>query len=245
MENQQQPEHIEIKVSDGLNLNDDDLVRLRTSSEDHFVERKSFGDWEKDALKTVVAFSNSLPVGLPGVLFIGVKDKGDVDPRSQDLDSVQKTLARRLKAAYPPITYVAKGMKEGSLSYLAVIVYGSAERPHFAGPSYVRTGSSTEEASEAQFRELVAQRQSKVRELLKWKGEEVSVQLWLPPSSGLHGTFTRGQELSTRVLRDCNEFYLTVEGLVMGKPRLASYPLSRTELSFDHDLNKLRLEISE
>jgi hypothetical protein len=33
-------------------------------------------------------FANSLAVGLPDLLFIVAKDKGDVDPRSQDLHAM-------------------------------------------------------------------------------------------------------------------------------------------------------------
>jgi predicted HTH transcriptional regulator len=46
--------------------------------EDHFVERKTAKD-EKDRLKTVVAFANSAPFGYPSILFIGVKNSGEIE----------------------------------------------------------------------------------------------------------------------------------------------------------------------
>ena len=36
----------------------------------------------------VATFANHLAVGLPDLLFIVAKDKGDVDPRSQDLHAM-------------------------------------------------------------------------------------------------------------------------------------------------------------
>jgi hypothetical protein len=38
-----EPVNIQIQVGDSIRMSDEDLIRLRSSSEDHFVERKSFG----------------------------------------------------------------------------------------------------------------------------------------------------------------------------------------------------------
>ena len=59
--------------------------------------------------------------------------------------------------------------------FLAVIVRGSENRPHFAGPSYIRDGTQTKEASGEQFTRLIAERSSKAREILKWRGMVVTV----------------------------------------------------------------------
>lgn len=34
---------------------------------------------DKDWKKTAVAFANSVPVGLPAVLYIGVRDNGEIE----------------------------------------------------------------------------------------------------------------------------------------------------------------------
>ena len=52
-------------------LSDADLLARMKNFEDHLVERKTVKD-EKDWKKTAVAFANSVPVGLPAVLYIGV-----------------------------------------------------------------------------------------------------------------------------------------------------------------------------
>ena len=61
-------------------LTEQDLLARLRNFEDHFVERKTAGD-SKDWVKTAVAFANSAPVDLPCVLYIGVKNNGEIEER--------------------------------------------------------------------------------------------------------------------------------------------------------------------
>jgi hypothetical protein len=83
-----------------IEITDADLLFRLTNYEDHFVERKSSGD-SKDWLKTVVGFANSAPIDYPAVLYIGVRDGGEIEENG-NLDSLQKNFAKRLDDAYPP-----------------------------------------------------------------------------------------------------------------------------------------------
>jgi hypothetical protein len=86
-----------------VDLSDADLIgRLTNFSEDHFVELETCGD-HGDWLKTVVAFANSTPIGYPAVLFIGVKNDGTPEGNI-NLDSLQKTLTKRMTLSYRPYT---------------------------------------------------------------------------------------------------------------------------------------------
>jgi hypothetical protein len=161
-----------------VDLNDAELLARMKNFEDHLVERKTIGD-QKDWRKTVVAFANSAPVGLPAVLYIGVRDNGEIETPQQNLDSTQRTFNRLMQDVYPRVSYVPKIVTENGLQALAVIIPGSELRPHFAGLSYVRRGSETFEASEEQFAELVAQRLSKTRILSQWLGKDITV-AWKP-----------------------------------------------------------------
>lgn len=152
-----------------IEITDADLLLRLTNYEDHFVERKTSGD-SKDWLKTVVGFANSAPIGYPAVLYIGARDNGEIE-EDVNLDSLQKTFAKKVGDAYPLVYYMTKVLAKDGRQFLAVIVPGSEHRPHFAGPSYLRTGSETKVASEQQFDNLIAQRQSKGYEILKWKGK--------------------------------------------------------------------------
>jgi len=52
------------------------LTRLR-NFEDQFVERKTSSDG-RDWVKTIVAFANSTPIDSFSVLFIGVRNSGEI-----------------------------------------------------------------------------------------------------------------------------------------------------------------------
>lgn len=207
--------------------NDEMLLWLR-DPEHTFVERKVFSD-SKDWLKTVVGFANSTPIDYPAVLYIGVKDNGEPDAKSVDLDSVQKSLSEKVSVAYPTIYYETKILDVGGKNVLAVIVPGSPTRPHFAGPAYVRDGSKTVNASKEQFDQLITQRNSKAYKILEWKGKAVN-----------YGNIRRGEarpsSFGQGTVVDCNQFYVTLD--LNGR---VSFPLDRIEVSFDDKGNRLEL----
>jgi len=218
-----------------MTLTDQELLLRLDSSEDNFVERKTSGD-SKDWLKTAVAFANSAPVGYPAVLFIGVRNDGSIE-KTVNLDSLQKTLNSKLADAYPPIYYTTKITQRAGRQCLAVIIPGSADRPHFAGHSFVRVGAETRKASEDQFSKLIAARNSKAYEILKWKDKSITVDLLNVEQVRAYGSVASSQE---RTVIDCNQFYVTLQSR---DSSVESIPLRRTELSFDHKANRLKLEV--
>jgi|ERR1700730_1870959 len=157
-----------------IELTEQELLSRTHNFEDHFVERKTSGDL-KDCLKTVVGFANTAPDGYPCVLFIGVKNGGEIETPQVNLDTLQKTLNRELQKAYPAVTYLPRIIGERGLQALAVVVFGSEQRPHFTGPSYICKGSETFEASEGEFLELIAKRNSKANKILSYKNMAVTV----------------------------------------------------------------------
>jgi len=221
-----------------VELTDADLLLRLNNFEDNFIERKTSAD-HKDWLKTVVAFANSTPIGYPAVLYIGVKDDGTIE-EAVNLDTVQKTFGKKLKDAQPPIFYQTKVLSLRDKPFLAVIVPGSPTRPHFAGPSYIRKGSETVVASELQFDTLIAERQSKVYEILKWKGRTVSAN-----HRAVSQKSTAAPFVPPPTIEDCNSFYVTLRQPLEGKDWLVSYPLREVEISFDHDCARLQLRIIE
>jgi hypothetical protein len=217
-----------------VELNEPELLARMRNFEDHLVERKTVKD-EKDWKKTAVAFANSVPIGLPAVLYIGVRDKGEIETPQQNLDDVEKKFNRQMEKVYPRIAYVPKIVTDNGRQALAVIILGSELRPHFAGLSYVRRGSESIEASEAQFEELIAQRSSKTALLMEYKGKNVTVFIKTGDSEIPWPTST--------VLVACNQFYVTLNKFDHEPPH--SFPLSRVEINFDNLRNTLQLEISD
>ena len=111
---------------------DSEILRRLRAGEDSFVERKSFGDWKKDAVKTCVAFANSCPIeGEPRILCIGVRDDGTIEASTENLDTIQKTFERELGRAYPPIPYHTRIVSGHEGRFVAVIVPGSPQGRHF------------------------------------------------------------------------------------------------------------------
>src|SRR5260370_33171576 len=117
-------------------LTDPEILLRLTNIEDSTVERKTAADY-RDCLKTVVAFSNSLPIGDPGIIFVGVYDDGRVEDGT-NLESLQKKVSTEVGRVYPTISPQLKVMKKDGREFLAMIVRGSENRPHFAGQSYIR-----------------------------------------------------------------------------------------------------------
>ncbi len=217
-----------------IDLNEADLLARMKNFEDHLVERKTIKD-EKDWKKTAVAFANSVPVGLPAVLFIGVRDSGEIETPQKDLDEAQKKFNVQMERVYPRIAYVPKIINDNGQQALAVVIPGSELRPHFAGLAYVRLGSETRNASEQQFDELVSQRNSKAARILRWKGQKITV-------------FVRSEDSEvpwpkSTTLEDCDQFYVTIQA-VSHEPA-SSFPLSRVEINFDNLRKTLQLEISD
>ncbi len=217
-----------------VELNEPDLLARMRNFEDHLVERKVVKD-EKDWKKTAVAFANSVPVGLPAVLYIGVRDCGEIETPQQNLDEVEKKFNRHMEKVYPRIAYVPKIITDNGHQALAIVIPGSESRPHFAGLSYVRRGSESIESSEEQFSELIAQRNSKTALLLQSKGKNVTVFIRTGDSEIPWPTST--------VLVECNQFYVTLKKF--DHEPAHSFPLSRVEISFDNLKNTLQLEISD
>lgn len=219
-----------------IELSDQDILSRLANTEDSTVERKTASDY-RDCLKTAVAFSNSLPLDDPGIIFVGVYNDGRVEDNN-NLDSLQRKVSEEINKIYPAILPQMKVMRRSSgKEFLAVIVRGSANRPHFAGPSYIRDGSRTLEASREQFDRLIADRSNKAREILKWRGKAVT--LWLPDASGLRHPMT-GSRGTLKIL-DCNLFYVTVES--NASDARMTFSLPDLDLAYDPQNNRLELRL--
>jgi hypothetical protein len=233
---------IQLHLVDSLTLSDADLLSRLDNLEDSFVERKTEGD-SSDWLKTVVGFANTVPIGYPAVLFIGVKNDGTIQGLTNP-DSVQKSLSNKIANAYPLPYYWTKVLRRDGRSFMAVIIPGSDRRPHFAGPAYIRDGSQTLVASSEQFDRLLAQRNSKTYAILQWKGKDITI---VGPPVDARGFFQGDPRhvFSPRVdgtVQNCNQFYATVKRTSEGNSH--SYPLDTIDISFDHEKARLLLRVT-
>lgn len=218
---------------------DDELRKRLRDREDGWTERKSKGVSTEDITKTVVAFANSLPDGHQGILFIGVSDKsGDVEG-VDDTDSLQKRIRHAAeKRAYPPI-YVGHNcrvLNESGKDVVAVIVEASRNRPHFAGPAYVRVGSESIEATAQQFDLLIASRTSVARRIIEAMQKDETV-LIDETRSGYHR-----HRAQCKVV-DCNPHYATFRS-IQGGADIYSCSLSNITASYVGMMNMVLFTMS-
>ena len=209
-----------------MELTDADLMLRLTDTEDSFTERKTVNDL-KDCLKTAVGFANTAPIDYPAVLFVGVRDNGEVEGVTNP-EKIHKTVSEYIGNAYPTIYYATRVLQQNDKTFLAVIIPGSASRPHFAGPSYVREGNKTVVASHEQFDRLIAERNSKAYEILKWRGRVITKRA----PTGWDGPVQ---------LLECNQFFVTIT--TDGTPGLESIPLRLVDLDYDHRSDCLALRV--
>jgi len=218
-------------LSPELIPSDADLIERLTITEDQFTERKGQkdrGGW----IRTIVAFANSAPMGYPAVLFVGVNDDGSIQSGLKVDDTMKSLSATIAESAWPPIYILPRTLSHSGLECIAVLVPGSELRPHFAGRSYVRVGTETKDASEAQFKELVASHLSKARMLLGWKGRRVRVIDMRPEISQMYSEGQRQGYEHTVV--DCNAHFVTISAKhsTSVASSFDAYPLHRMTLAW-------------
>jgi predicted HTH transcriptional regulator len=218
-------------------LNDSDILQKLTNTEDAAVERKVRSDY-RDCKKTAVAFANSLPVADPGIIFVGVYDNGTVE-NDESTEKLQMKISQEIDEIYPPVFPQVLTREKDGKKFIVVIVYGSIERPHFAGPAYIRKDSQSVRASDQQFSALIASRNSKTNEILKWKDKVVTVEtINIEELRRYHRVATS----HPRIIRDCNQFFVTLEEPT-GNGNPTSFSLRRVEINYDHVGQSLALEI--
>jgi Putative DNA-binding domain len=156
-------------------MNENDLLaRLLSgrSSETSFVERKPGSVNKTEIRREACAFANSTPEPEESVIFVGVHDKTGKPTGIENMESLQKKIREALRMeCYPPIAYMTREMPYEGETVLAVVIPSSELKPHFTGPAYVREGSSTRNASEDVFKDLVLSQVDKCREIVRHKNK--------------------------------------------------------------------------
>ena len=158
----------EPKGSNGMAKNDELLARLN-NKEDNFTERKLESARNYEFRKTIVAFANSMPENQTGILFIGVRNDGTV-AGVNGADSLQKTIRNICETdCYPPIKHTCAVLVVEGKDVVAAEISHSNQRPHFAGPAFVRVGSESKIATPELYQDLLTSHCSHAGQLLKLK----------------------------------------------------------------------------
>ena len=212
--------------------------------EDPLLERKVESDL-KDLLKTMVAFANSVRPDHTAVILIGEQDDGTAFGVANP-DNIQKKVRETADKIYPPINWRSKVYEKDGNHCIRVEIEPSGDTPHFGGRAWIRKGSETILASDEMFQKLIGLRLSKVYELSKWVGSEVTVIGDVSTPNRIH-SHDHSQDIHPRwgtatvILVDLNHFWATFE--FSGSHRV-SEPLSKLTLSWDDENNRLTVLVS-
>lgn len=208
---------------------DELLARLR-AGEDTLTELKSSSSVD-EVKRALVALANSATPERAGVLFLGVKPDGEI-VGVPDATSLGEKVARWADECYPVIRFRCEALPFDGRNVLAVVVQASTERPHFAGPAYVREGPRSVKASERVYADLIATRNTTAGAILRHKGEVVSVveqERW----SG--GGITPAS-VTERAVRECRIEGCSAHSLELfdiASSTLYSFPLERVMVMVD------------
>lgn len=220
-----------------IGVSERELLSKMHNCEDQFVERKTSSDG-KDWVKTIVAFANSTPIDSYSVLFIGVRNSGEIEPPKTNLDDLQRSLNQKLKNVQPGISCVQKVVSENGRQALAVIVPYSPQRPHFSGPVYIRRGSESLQATPEELDMLIQSRNSKVARILAHKGERVYVQNSLRTPHGASESSWGG---SPNIV-DCNQDFITL-GNGPNPADRQTFPMSQIDIGINYQTNQFQITI--
>lgn len=222
----------------------EDLIQKLSNKEDGFIERKPESAGTADFKKTLVAFANSVPKDRAAILYIGVADTGKLLGIS-NVDSLQKTIRRICEEeCYPPIKFQSQVINSEGKDILAITIPFSSNRPHFAGPAYIRRGSESVIASKEMFQELIDSRTSKVAKILEWKDQIVTVEAHrkLLGNTKYLGDSRYRATHECRIL-ECNSHYVRMQDI--SNDRYVSEPLLNINLSYDERRHRLMLIVSQ
>ncbi|HEV7746139.1 MAG TPA: ATP-binding protein [Pyrinomonadaceae bacterium] len=212
-----------------------DKEKLKSRLRDHeygWVERKTQNIQSDEILEALVGFANSVPKGEKGLLFIGVGDDGsllDVD----NTDKLQKKIHRLAEWCYPPVIYQCQVVEENNIHVVAVIIEASLEKPHFAGPAYIRVGSQFQKASPRLFRELIARTNNMVDAILNERDNNREVYIEDKTRHGMPRTLCK--------VVDCNPHFATFQ-TVAAADDIRTAPVDKIYMTMNQGLAMFSIE---
>lgn len=211
---------------------DDEILRRLPDTEDHFTERKEAAH-ERKIRKAIVSFANSVIPEKPGIIYVGVTDRG-VIKGLENPDKAQLDISSWAASCFPPIPVISRAIAIDGRTVVAVVVLASDAKPHFGMEGYKRLGCESLPLSVAEVDEWLSYRNSKVRFILEWKGKLVSFQ---KIKQGMHAVY--GPDSGEYKLLDCNPHYVTLESVAYQQK--VTEPLSRIEFKMDDAKDRLQL----
>jgi len=210
---------------------------LLAAEESETLERKRGLD-DSEVCQALIAFANDQAGRGRGWLILGqAPDKKIVGLRIGK-DKAQLRIANIAKDRCRPAIPVSIEIAEREGKAVAIVeVRASGARPHFYGNAWVRVGSQTRRATDAEIvlmRAAAADR--KVALLVRWFNEgKKDVILWQLPAPGM--PLQKSPNVSQAVMVDISEDWVVLD---LGGRRLA-LPFAEFNVGYDHNKDKPQL----
>ena len=213
---------------------DEEILQRLADLEDHFTERKETPQ-EHRIREIVVAFANSAIAGKPGIIYIGVTDKGKIKGGAND--SWLHKVTSWANSCFPEVNIIQRILDVEGQKVHAVAVPASDLKPHFAKAAYKRVGSSTLVASQEEIDSWIAYRNSKVRHILDARGPGKAVTVRIL-KQGVKGSIFIPAGNDFEVV-DCNTHWVTL--FQKSSSVTVTHPLNFIELKMDDEKHQLML----
>jgi hypothetical protein len=205
------------------------IEKLLAAEESERLERKQGMD-EEGILKSIIAFANDMYGRGGGWLIVGqAPNKAVVGLQIGD-DEVQRRISDLARNNCCPAIPVSLECYEKDGKRVAIVeVRPSPARPHFAGKAWVRMGSTTRRATDAEIILLRAIEENRKIALLKqWFDDgKKTVSFWQLPAPGQD--FTRSPRVEKAELLEVNENWI---GLKLSGAKRA-FPFCEFNVGYD------------
>jgi schlafen family protein len=214
---------------------DEEILQRLTNTEDHLTERKSKPHRDQ-ATEAMVAFANSALPNKPGILYVGVNDKGDI-LQDKAPETWQHDITTWGNGCFPELPVIPRTLTKDGKEFLAVVVPLSALRPHFARPAFKREGAKTVRASQNEIDEWIAYRNSKVRVLLEQKDQKRPVQV-IQLAGPQHADIRNARHMVKNGqyhILDCSYHFVSLESLEGGGRVSEALSVIDFKWDFSHD----------
>jgi len=207
----------------------EEIGALLEAEESDSLERKT-AIQDRDVARTFCAFANDLPARGGGWLILGQAPDKTIQGLNGDADKLQQTLARIARERCRPAIPIGIQVEMLDGKQVAFVrIDASVARPHVFGECFVRVGSTTRDATDA---EIITMRQTfhnaKLRQLQQWiaRGDrKVRLQR------------TRAHNAGEAYLVDANENWISV---TLPSGDTITIPLEEVQIGF-HWLDALPL----
>jgi Putative DNA-binding domain len=212
------------------------LLERLNNNEDGFTERKTEAAKPAEFRQTLVAFANSVPEGQTAILFIGVANDGKVIGVTNS-DTLQKKLRGIAENdCYPSVICQSQAFSSDGKNVVAVLIEASPERPHFAGPAFVRRGSESVAASKEVYEQLIASRNTKAGKILRNKDQLITFRQVDLDQWSRHKV---RYEIECRI-ETCDSHVVHLHDI--GSGRHLTFPLEIVRIHTDQSKRRLMLE---